>query len=303
VADSANSGVVFNLMRYSVRDGPGIRTTVFLKGCPLRCWWCHNPESQAPGPELIYKGELCLACGDCVRACPEHALALGDSRVAENGACRLCGMCVETCPAGARDMIGRTMVVAEVLREVEKDRVFYDESGGGVTFSGGEPLAQPQFLEALLTACRQRRIHVAVDTSGAAPREVVLRVAALADLVLYDLKVLDAARHRQYVGCAPDLIVSNLEAVVAAGHAVEVRIPIIPGANDGPEDVEQFAATLQRLRLGRVHLLAYHHTGAGKYRRLGLEYRMDGVAPPSSERLAEVARQFEAHGVAVKIGA
>ncbi len=302
MADFAISGVVFNIMRYSVRDGPGIRTTVFLKGCPLRCWWCHNPESQAPGPELFYLGERCLACGDCVAACPEHALELREGRVVAAGVCRRCGTCVETCPAGAREMIGRTMTVAEVVREIEKDRVFYDESGGGVTFSGGEPLTQPEFLGALIAACRERRIHIAVDTSGAAPPEVLLRIAAQADLLLYDLKLLDAARHQQYVGCSPELILGNLAALVASGRKVEVRVPVVPGVNDSSADIRQMAAVLRHLGLGRVHLLAYHHTGADKYRRMGVPYRMEGVAPPSAERMAELAAQFEARGVAVRIG-
>ena len=296
------AGYVYNIMRYALHDGPGIRTTVFFKGCPLRCWWCHNPESQEPKPQLVYFADRCLECGDCIPICPNGAVRWVNGAISMDGACRSCGTCVDFCSAGARELVGKWMTVAETLAEIEKDAVFYDESGGGVTFSGGEPLLQPQFLEALLDACRARGIHTLVDTSGLAPREVLLRLSAKADVFYYDVKLVNPEKHRQYIGASNGVILENLEALVRAGASVVVRFPVIPGVNDGDADVAELAALLARLGLERVHLLPYHNIGIEKYRRLNLPYLMAGVEPPSHERLAQIAAQLEGQGMKVRIG-
>lgn len=205
-----SSGLVFNIQKYSIQDGPGIRTTVFLKGCPLRCWWCHNPESLSPKPEIVILEARCRLCGECLQVCPNDAI------FAENGgfrydveACALCGTCVEACPSGARQMVGTRMTVPEVMAEISKDRIFYDDSRGGVTFSGGEPLMQPRFLRDLLAACRAQSIHTTVDTCGFGTREYLLSIAPLTDLFLYDLKAIDEAKHLQYTGVSNSSILDT----------------------------------------------------------------------------------------------
>lgn len=296
------AGFIYHIMRYSLHDGPGIRTTVFFKGCPLRCWWCHNPESQAPKPELMYFAERCLGCGDCIPVCPEGAVHWVDGVISISAACKSCGTCVDICPAGARALVGRWMTVAETLAEIEKDTVFYDQSGGGVTFSGGEPLLQPLFLEALLDACRAKGIHTVVDTSGFARRDVVLRLSKKVDLFYYDVKLLNPDQHRQYIGVPNDGILENLEILARTGAALVVRFPLIPGVNDDAENVAAMAKLLVRLKLPQIHVLPYHQIGMEKYHRLDLPNHMQGVQPPAPEQVRKIAAEFEREGLAVKIG-
>lgn len=208
-----HSGVVAHIQRFSLHDGPGIRTTVFLKGCPLNCLWCHNPESRASRPEIMVVESRCIRCGRCASVCPNQLASDSIAFDQQPGAvCRLCGACVKACPSAARQMVGRQMTVGEVLDEIRRDTIFYDDSQGGVTFSGGEPLAQPQFLGSLLTACAAEGIHTAVDTCGFAAAEQVLAMAARADLILYDLKMLDDAKHTRLTGVSNALILDNLRA-------------------------------------------------------------------------------------------
>ena len=295
------SGVIFHIMRFSVHDGPGIRTAVFFKGCPISCWWCHNPESQNLEPEVLYSPDRCRLCGDCAAACPHGAIERTGERIAVTADCQLCATCVDACGAEARSVAGRIMTVSEIVAEIERDLVFFDESGGGVTFTGGEPFGQPELLEALLGACREQRIHTAVETCGAAARDSVLRLAGLADLLLYDLKILDPARHRQYTGAPNRNILENLEALVAAGRPVIVRIPVVPGVNDGARDVRAACDYLAKLDLTRVELLPYHRAGTEKYRRLGREYRMENTKTPTGDAMNTIAAEMEAVGIPVKI--
>lgn len=293
--------MIFNILRFSLHDGPGIRTTVFLKGCPLRCWWCHNPESQSFEPEVMYYQERCRLCGDCIAACPHGALSL-DGGIAVSDDCEACGTCVEVCRANARLLAGRRMTVAQVMTEIEKDVIFFDESGGGVTFSGGEPLAQPQFLEALLRACRERRIHTALDTCGFAQLDLLLRLSALADVVLYDLKLVDAAQHIECTGVSNEPILENLKTLADARRPVIVRYPVIPGINDADEQLQKATQTLTRLGLRRLDLLPYHPTGAEKYRRLRMPYALPDVATPPPARIEEIAEACRREGLAVTVG-
>jgi pyruvate formate lyase activating enzyme len=295
------SGMIFHIMRFSLHDGPGIRTAVFFKGCPLSCWWCHNPESQNSEPEVLYSAERCRLCGDCAATCPHDAIERTGERMMVNDNCRLCATCVDACGAEARSVAGRMMTLSEVVAEAERDLVFFDESGGGVTFTGGEPFGQPELLEALLHACRARRIHTTIETCGAAARENVLRISGLADLILYDLKILDAARHRLYTGAGNRNILENLEALVATGQPVTVRIPLVPGVNDGAADVRAACDYLSALRVTRVELLPYHAAGTEKYRRLGREYRMEQTEAPTGAAMAAIAAQMAAAGIPVKI--
>jgi len=295
-------GLVFNIMRFALHDGPGIRTTVFLKGCPLRCWWCHNPESQQAQPEVIHFEERCIRCGECVRACPHGALALDEQLRLDADRCERCGECAEACPTDARQLAGRWMSVPEVLAEVARDQVFYDESGGGMTVSGGEPLMQREFVEALLAAAHGRGLHTVLDTCGLAHARVLERVRPHVDLFLYDLKVMDRAAHRRYTGARNDRILRNLQSLAGSGAAVIVRLPVIPGVNDGAANLDALCAFLTPLGLRAIDLLPYHRIGSDKYQRLHLVDRMNGVAPPSAEHMDALADRLRRDGFAVRIG-
>jgi len=299
------TGVVFNIMRFAVSDGPGIRTTVFFKGCPLRCQWCHNPESQLPRSELVLRPDRCIRCGACVDACAHGAIRRDDDGtvVTIREVCNQCGQCVEVCCSGARELVGREMTADEVLAEICRDTVFYDESGGGATFSGGEPLLQHDFLLTLLRGCRDRGIHTAVDTSGYAAPGVIDAVARCADLFLYDLKVLDEERHRHFTGVSNRLILDNLRRLVAGGARVVVRLPLIPGVNDHAENIRQTGAFVASLGgIAEIDVLPYHETGLAKYDRLGKAYPLRGVARPTPDRVAEVVAMLRGYVAAVAVG-
>lgn len=299
-------GLVFNIQRYSLHDGPGIRTTVFLKGCPLRCIWCHNPEGIDPEPEILRYPERCVDCGQCRAVCP----ARRDAAVRRQGQaedeplnCIRCGECARTCPSEARRLAGRRMTVDEVLEEIVRDGIFYEGSWGGATFSGGEPLMQPEFLLALLEACRRREIHTAVDTSGCVPQDSLLAVARFTDLFLYDLKTLDDDRHRRYTGVSNRSILANLHALGQAHGNIWVRMPLVPGVNDMPQDVEavvRLAASIAGVR--QVNLLPYHATGAAKFARLGRTYTAVDIRPPTKEFVEQVAAGLQGCGVPVLSG-
>jgi pyruvate formate lyase activating enzyme len=322
------SGIVFDVRKYSIHDGPGIRTAVFFKGCPLRCLWCHNPEGLSPEPEILRRPDRCVrdasvadassarsveTCGRCARACP---LGL-DPRTEAGGprcegcprfggrACAPCdgAPCAEACPAEALQLVGRRMSVEDVMRPIREDLPFYEESGGGATFSGGEPLAQGGFLLELLRACRAEGIASALDTSGWGERELLLEAGELADLVLFDLKLVDEARHRAATGVPSGPILENLAALAASGASIAVRVPLVPGINDSAGDLEaaaRFAASLPGRP--RVHLLPYHAAALGKYALRGQAYAMGDTAVPSAEAARTAAAFFERAGLSATIG-
>lgn len=290
--------MIYNLMRFSMHDGPGIRTTVFLKGCPLHCLWCHNPESQQRTPDLMHAESMCIGCDDCRRVCSQGGNA---GRMPDK--CSLCGECAAVCSTGARQLVGRQLSVDEVMRDVAKDVIFYDESGGGVTFSGGEPLMQPEFLTGLLQRCRARSIHTAVDTTGYAPWEILLAISPLTDLFLFDLKIMDDRRHRDFTGVSNERILDNLKALSQCHCAIRIRFPLIPGVNDDSDNVEKLGMFVAALPgVAHIDLLPYQRMGVDKYRRLGKEYLLPAVEPPVQESVDAVVRVLKKYRLDVKIG-
>ena len=234
--------LIFDIKRYAINDGPGIRIVIFLKGCNLNCVWCHNPEGISGETERMYALSRCIKCGTCVAACPEKAITLTqEGIITDPELCKMSGKCAEVCPTKAIEISGKVSSVAEIIHEIEKERVFFDQSGGGVTFSGGEPLLQPEFLIELLDECGSRGIHRAVDTAGFVNTDIILEVARRTDLFLYDLKMMDSEKHRKWVGVPNEKILENLKALSGTGAKIIIRIPLIGGVNDDTENIEATA--------------------------------------------------------------
>jgi pyruvate formate lyase activating enzyme len=273
-------GLIFNVQRFSTADGPGIRTTAFLKGCPLHCAWCHNPEGQRSAPELMWHDVRCIGARECLRACPEDALTLTREGMRINRErCNACGACVQACPTGALEVIGRQWSAEELMEELRKDEVFYETSEGGVTFSGGEPMVQVDFLCQVLTRCHQDRLHVALDTCGAVSWESFERVLPWVNLVLYDLKIMDPNRHRAATGVGNDLILENARRLAAHRVPMWIRTPIIPGFTNDDENISAIARFIgeELPTVQRWDLLAYTNLGRPKYGRLDRKYPLEQV--------------------------
>jgi glycyl-radical enzyme activating protein len=296
------SGMIFNIQRFSIHDGPGIRTTVFLKGCNLRCHWCHNPESQRMKKEIEFFPEKCIACGSCVAICLHGAQLLeGSQRIYQRDLCQTCRSCVEECFSGALVVSGEERPVPYVVAEIAKDAEYYKSSGGGVTFSGGEPLLQPDFLQALLQACQQQGYHCAVDTAGNVPWDRLAAILPFTDLFLYDIKAFDDATHVRYTGVGNRLILDNLRRLAEGDKDIWVRIPLVAGCNDSPEEIlaiAQLLAPLQQVR--RVEILPYHTLGSEKYTSLGIDYPAKGYQAPSREHINHILSIFETQGISAR---
>jgi pyruvate formate lyase activating enzyme len=293
--------MIFNVQRFCIHDGPGIRTTVFLKGCPMRCSWCHNPEGISPAPGLSFDPRKCIGCGYCLRVCPEGAHVLQeDGHALRREVCVVCGQCTEECFARALELVGREATVEEVLAEVQRDRPFYDVSGGGMTVSGGEPLFQIDFTAALLACAKAEGLHCCVETSGYADFRCFERILESVDLFLYDIKDMDDKRHVEQTGVPNSDIIANLRALHAAGAAIRLRLPIIPGFNDRPDHIQGVAALVSELpNLRGVELMPHHRLGAGKRDRLGVSGQAQEPESPGKDAVGALAAELEGLGVPV----
>ena len=300
-------GTIVNIERFAIHDGPGIRTVVFIKGCPLRCRWCSTPESQAMSLEMGYAVNKCTRCGKCVETCPINAITVSDSGeiLTDRLLCDDCGQCVEVCPSGARTTVGREMSVAQIIEEVEKDSVFYWNSGGGVTLSGGEPALQPKFSLEILKACKARGIHTAMETSGYAEWDVLSELLEHLDLVYFDIKHSLSVEHERLTGKKNELILENCRKIVANYPDVEliIRIPVIPGCNDSEENILRTAQFVHQLeRVARLELLPYHRFGVHMYRILLRAYPLSDVESPGEERMHKLEELAKSCGIEVQIG-
>jgi len=298
------TGIVFDIKKYAIHDGPGIRTTVFFKGCPLACRWCHNPEGMAAATQRIYHKERCIGCGECIQICPRKALRQSaEGIIADLPKCDLCQACADHCPSEAVEFIGQNVTVAEVVRQIEKDVAFYDQSKGGVTFSGGEPLMQPEFLLEMLDACGELDLHRTVDTTGYADTALLLKVAQKTDLFLYDLKLMDAENHRKYTGVSNEQILTNLMRLAQNDARIQVRVPVIPGINSDAENIDKTADFIHSIGgVENISLLPFHNSARGKYGRLKMQWIAPHIQPPTARLLQSVAARFKETGLKVTIG-
>jgi pyruvate formate lyase activating enzyme len=300
---TSSKGTVFNIQRYSIDDGPGIRTTVFFKGCPLSCVWCSNPESQNLAPELMHRDSLCKRCYRCVEACPVGAITVGaNGIVIDRDVCTVCGDCVEACPHDAMRITGKEMSVDEVFDVIKRDSEFYGDSGGGVTLSGGEVLLQPDFALALLKRCKEAGFHTCVDTSGQGDTEGLRRLIPYVDLFYFDIKHIDPKVHRAQAGRTNENILRNFAEVAASGIPLVVRVPVVPGFNDSSDaisDIAELVAT--HAPKATVHLLPYHRYGQQKYDMLGLDYELEAAATPSPEFLKAARKIVESRGLTCEV--
>jgi pyruvate formate lyase activating enzyme len=298
--DKTLKRLVFDIKHYAVHDGPGIRTTVFLKGCPLNCPWCSNPESQRTYQEIMFHKNLCIACGECVKICPNEAQTTDMDHKIKREMCERCGKCVEVCYSEALKMVGKYMSVEEIVKEVEKDELFYKNSGGGVTISGGEPLMYPDFTLELLKRCKEKGYHTALETSGYARWEVLERILKCVDWLFYDIKHMNSERHRELTGVPNELILENLTRIDKMDLTYVIRVPLIPTCNDSDENFEAmitFFSTLKNYEY--IEILPYHQFGISKYKGLGEEYRLSDVKPPETEYLIQLREKMKHQGLKV----
>ena len=298
-------GIIFDIKRYAIHDGPGIRTTVFLKGCPLKCWWCHNPEGISRAKNIMYFEYKCIHCKTCVHVCPVNAIVFeGDKQIINRAACTRCGVCAESCPTGALKIVGYEITVERLMKEIEKDILFYDRSGGGVTFSGGEPLFQPLFLREALKECKKKGVHTALDTSGYASPKVFKSLLDHVDLFLYDLKLLNDEEHQKYTGVSNKVIKKNLITLVEKdrGKDIILRFPVIPGITDTEKNLNDLLSFVSRLKgITEINILPFHDISE-KYNRLGIEYKMGSREAPPKERISFIKEKLEEIGLYAKIG-
>ena len=307
--------LIFDIRRYSINDGPGIRITIFMKGCPLKCKWCHNPESQSPEVQKLYTASKCIGAQDCIEICPEEALTLTpDGIVTDSEACTLCGKCADACPTKAIEMSGKLYSAEELINIIEKERVHIDQSGGGVTFSGGEPLMHPEFLIEMLKACGKIGLHRAVDTSGFAETKTLVEVAKHTDLFLYDLKLMYPQKHKKWTGVSNQLILKNLKILAGSGANINIRIPLIKNVNADEKEIRRMSEFISKLpnkisdseiagpKMPVVNLLPYHKIASGKYKKLEIPYGEGEMAELSENEILQAEEIFRSFGIETEVG-
>lgn len=297
--------LIFDIRRYSINDGPGIRITIFMKGCPLKCAWCHNPESQSPEVQKLYTASKCIGAQDCTEVCPNNALTLtSEGIVTDAEACNLCGKCAEACPSKAIEMSGKLYGVEDLMKIIERERVHFEHSGGGVTFSGGEPLMHHEFLVEMLKACGDKGLHRAVDTCGFASAETILEVAKHTDLFLYDLKLINPVQHKKWTGVDNRLILNNLKTLAETGAKINIRIPLIKNVNVNIEELTEMARFIYELpgEKPQVNILPYHNIASGKYNKLEITYNEQNMKEPSEADILQAVAIFNQFGIEVEVG-
>lgn len=307
--------LIFDIKRYAISDGPGIRIAIYFKGCPLKCLWCHNPESQSPRVQKLYNASKCIGAQDCIEICPEDALVLSPNGIVTDfNKCTLCGLCAEACPTKAIEMSGKLYSKEELLSIIERERVHIEQSGGGVTFSGGEPLMFPEFLIEMLKVCGEKGIHRAVDTCGFVSTETLLEVARHTDLFLYDLKIMDPVQHKKWTGVDNRLILKNLKVLAEIGANFNIRIPLIGNVNTDVSEITKMAEFIKQLpfknrelefaRPGNplVNLLPYHNIASGKYKKLKMFYDSEEMAEPLESEISKVLEIFGKFRIEVEVG-
>jgi len=296
--------LIFDIKRYAINDGPGIRITVFFKGCPLSCKWCHNPESISPKAQKMYDISKCIACNLCVEACELNACTLTKNGIVTDTAiCKVCGKCEEACPTKATEISGKIINEDNLMEIIEKETLLMDKSNGGVTFSGGEPLMHHEFLLSILEKCKTQGIHTCIDTTGFAKKEILLKIAKKTDCFLYDLKLMDSDKHKEYTGVPNELILSNLQELAKADVNIQIRIPLIESVNDDIDNITKTAKFIRELQNKsiEVNILPYHNIAEKKYEKLGDTYKEGTMSEPDSKKIEEIIKVFKLFGIEAKI--
>jgi len=303
--DQTSSSLIFDIKRYAINDGPGIRVTVFFKGCPLSCVWCHNPESHSKSIQKMYSREKCIGCEACIEACEQNACILTAGGIVTNqDLCILCGKCAEVCPTKATEMSGEQLMIKDIMAVISSEKSLMDESGGGVTFSGGEPLMHPDLLIPLLDECGSRGIHRCVDTTGLASTELLIQIAAKTELFLFDLKMMDSEKHLRYTGVNNTTILNNLQLLAKTDVDIIIRIPLIKDVNDDDQNIQASAKFIAALpgKTREVNLLPFHNSAAKKHEKLGQSYDTTLMDEPDQKRQLEIVEVFNGFGVIASIG-